>query len=61
VCCRADVGELILSLIVVVLFWPAFLPSVWREGLADRLALTIAAMLAIAGILGLVQLGINLT
>jgi hypothetical protein len=49
------VGELLLSLILLALFWPAALPSCWREHLSDRLALTIALMLALTGLAGLIH------
>lgn len=48
------VGELLLSLIVAVLYWPALDPKYWRES-PDNLAPAIALLLEVAAMAGLVH------
>jgi hypothetical protein len=48
------VGELILSVIVAVLYWPGLDRRHWRE-YPDRLAPAIALLLELAGIAGVVD------
>jgi hypothetical protein len=48
------VGELILSVIVVMLYWPGLRPDYWRQ-YPDDLAPAIALLLCFAGIAGLVH------
>jgi hypothetical protein len=54
------VGELLLCVIIAILLWPALLPSTWRDACADRLALSIAGLLELLAIAGIVHAGIRL-
>lgn len=48
------IGELLLSAIVAVLYWPGFDPKHWRQ-YPDDLAPKIALLLEVAAIAGLVH------